>query len=103
MAKISKIAVVLPSKTGASEEKALAKCFDAMLETQKDIDAVLVAVGKVDLLPKASDDDLKKRLTIAKGRAAELKDMTKDRAKGTLHSNPSTKTRGQRTVACLTL
>jgi hypothetical protein len=88
LAKISKIAVVFPSKTGASEEKALAKCYDAMLDTQKDIDTVLVAVGKADPLPKASEEDLKKRLTIAKSRATELKDMAKDRTKGTLHSNP---------------
>ena len=88
MSKIAKIAVVLPSKTGASEEKALAKCFDAMLVAQKDIDALLVAIGKADPLPAATEDDLKKRLTFAKGRAAELKDMAKDRAKRTLHSNP---------------
>ena len=89
MAKIAKIAVVMPSKTGPTEEKALAKCYDAMLVAQKDIDAVLVAVGKADPLPAATDTVLKKRLTIAKIRATEMKDMAKDREKGTLHSNPS--------------
>lgn len=89
MSKISKIASVLPSKSTAAEEKALAKCFDAMLDTQKDIDGLLAEVGKTKPLPATVEADLKKRLTIARSRAAELKDMTKDRAKGLLHSNPS--------------
>lgn len=89
MAKISKIAAVFPSKTTAADEKALAKCFDEMLATQKDIDALLVDVGKLDPLPAVTEVELKKRQTIAKSRAAEMKDMVKDRGKGTLHSNPS--------------
>ena len=89
MSKISKIAAVLPSKSSAAEEKALAKCFDAMLDAQKDIDGLLDEVGKSKPLPATTEVDLKKRLTIAKSRAAELKDMTKDRAKGLLHSNPA--------------
>lgn len=89
MTKVSKIAAVLPTKTSAADEKGLAKCFDAMLDAQKDIDALLTAVGKTNPMPATIDADLKKRLTIAKSRAAEIKDMVKDRAKGTLHSNPS--------------
>lgn len=89
MTKVAKIAAVFPTKTSAADEKALAKCFDAMLDAQKDIDALLTDVGKTNPLPGTVDADLKKRLTIAKSRAAEIKDMTKDRAKGTLHSNPS--------------
>lgn len=88
MAKISKIAAVMPSKTSAAEEKALARCFDEMLATQKDIDGLLDEVGKTKPLPATVEADLKKRLTIARSRAAELKDMIKDRAKGLLHSNP---------------
>jgi hypothetical protein len=89
MVKISKIAAVFPSKTTAADEKALAKCFDEMLATQKDIDALLVDIGKAKPLPAVTKVELNKRQTIAKSRAAEMKDMTKDRSKGTLHSNPS--------------
>ena len=88
MAKIAKISVVMPSKVSAADEKGLAKCFDAMLSSQKDIDDVLAEVGKTTPMPSALDDSLKKRLTLAKSRAAEIKDMAKDRAKATLHSNP---------------
>ena len=88
MAKISKIAAVLPSKTTAADEKAMAKCFDEMVATQKDIDTLLDEVSKVKPLPAVTEVDLKKRQTFAKSRATEMKDMVKDRAKGTLHSNP---------------
>ena len=77
MTKITKIAAVFPTKTSAAEEKALAKCFDAMLAAQKDIDDLLTAVGKTNPMPSGLDADLKKRLTIAKSRAAEMKDMPK--------------------------
>ena len=89
MTKITKIAAVFPTKTSAAEEKALAKCFDAMLAAQKDIDDLLTAVGKTNPMPSGLDADLKKRLTIAKSRAAEMKDMAKDRTKDLLHTNPS--------------
>ncbi|MBI1173601.1 hypothetical protein GC209_19620 [bacterium] len=88
MPKIAKIAVVFPSKTSAADEKGLAKCFDAMLVAQKDIDGVLEEVGKTKPMPDPLEVDLKKRLKIATSRAAEMKDMAKDRKAGTLHSNP---------------
>lgn len=89
MSKISKISVTLPTKFTSGDEKALAKCFDAMAATQKDIETLLAQIGKSKPMPAATEVDLKKREVIAKSRAAEMKDMAKDRAKGLLHSNPS--------------
>jgi hypothetical protein len=89
MSKISKVPVTLPTKFTAGDEKALAKCFDAMAATQKEIDKLLADIGKVKPLAATTEVDLKKREVIAKSRAAEMKDMAKDRVKGLLHTNPS--------------
>ena len=89
MAKLQKISVTFPTKTGAEAEKAYAKLLDEFEAVQASIEGVLDEVTKTKPMPTKVETDLKARRQIAVGRNAELKDLNKSRKSKELHTNPS--------------
>ena len=89
MAKLQKISVTFPTKTGAEAEKAYAKLLDEFEAVQASIEGVLDEVTKTKPMPTKVETDLKARRQIAVGRNAELKDLNKARKSKELHTNPS--------------